>query len=257
MGTSSSYGGNKDNKHLLPDDYIDDNPDVIVVPDVSWQGLKTGMSKHINGTSGSGGIKRISSQYVKASGGAAALLSKSNNGIRSTVNLGNIISGIRHEGSIQTFQKLGIECVGKSVKEIFSKLVNNIAEKSDTKDDSVAKEATIEALGKMYEFVEENGMEIEALDSMPEKLIGQVLCTFVGSYIWGKILNDLEICFEKHADNPMEAIRIEKDMKTYIENIVSVEFNKSELKNTLLTSNSINSCVEKLYQKCFEVLEVI
>lgn len=256
MGTSSSYGGNKDEKKLLPDEYIENNLEKAE-PEVSWQALKTGMSKYINGNSGSTGIKGIGSQYIKASGGAQALLSKSSNGIRGAANIGNILTSIRREGTVQTFRKLGIDCIGKSVKETFSKLINYIAENSDMKDDGVAREAAAEALIQMYEFVEENGMEIESLDSMPEELINTVLCTFIENYIWGKILNDLEICFEKYADNPKEAVRIEGDLKIYIENIVSVEFDKSELKSTLLTSNSISDCVEKLYQKCYEVLEEI
>ena len=45
MGTSSSHGGNKDKKGLLPNDYVK--------PIVSWQATKTGFSKYINGNGGS------------------------------------------------------------------------------------------------------------------------------------------------------------------------------------------------------------
>ena len=65
MGTSSSHGGNKDKKGLLPNDYVK--------PIVSWQDTKTGFSKYINGNGGS--IKKTASNYIKSSGGAGQLFS--------------------------------------------------------------------------------------------------------------------------------------------------------------------------------------
>lgn len=257
MGTSSSYGGRKDRNHLLPDDYTGNENNEEMPSIARWQSLKTEMSKYINGNGSGRSIRHIGSQYVKASGGSSALTSTSSNGIHATTNIGNFFSTIKQEGTIHTFQKFGIEYIGKDVNEILSSLVNFIAEGSDTKDEGVAREAATDALSEIYDFIEENGMTINALDSMPDELMNEVMCSYIENYIWGKMLNELESRLEKYSDDSKESVRIEKEIKTYIENIVKIEFEKSELKSTYLATDSINQSVEILYKKCYEVMEVI
>ena len=135
MGTSSSHGGNKDKKGLLPNDFHEQQP----IPTVSWQATKTGFSKYINGHGGS--IGRTASDYVKASGGTTGLINSSRSGIRGAVNIGKMFSQIQQYGYEKTFDDLGILYQGKSVREICSELINYIAESSDSKEDAAAKAA--------------------------------------------------------------------------------------------------------------------
>ncbi|MEA5009156.1 hypothetical protein [Clostridium tyrobutyricum] len=255
MGTSSSYAGRKDKNNLLPDDYNNNDNNQEVPRIASWQSLKMEMSKYINGNGGS--IRRIGGKYIKASGGSSALIATSTNGIRATTNIGNFFSEIKQEGVINTFRKFEIEYIGKDVNEILSSLVNFIAEGSDTKDEGIAREAATYALSQVYDFIEKGGMTIDILDSMPDELMNEVLCSYVENYIWGKMLNELEYNLEKYSDDPKESVKIEKEIKTYIENVVNIEFENSELKSTYLATDSISQSVEILYEKCYEVMEMI
>lgn len=258
MGTSSSYGGQKDNRGLLPDDYVegeskDNNDDG---KNISWQSLKTGLSKYINGHGGSD-VNHTTRNYVKASGGAQTLVSKSSSGINGAVNIARMFNSIKENGVKWTFEKIGIQYEGNSVEEIYSILVNYIVRKSDSKDDGVAREAATEALFNMYQFVEDNDLNLESLNNISEELMNVVFCSYVESYIWGKILNDLAICFEKNSYDVQKTISMEDDMKTYISNLVSVAFNSNGMKEKIFGDKSIKEGVELLYQKCYEEMEEI
>lgn len=245
MGTSSSHGGNKDKKGLLPNDYVK--------PIVSWQATKTEFSKYINGNGGS--IRKTVSNYVKSSGGAGGLLKSSSSGIRATANISKLFSAIQREGYEKTFESLGIEYQGKSAKEICSDLVNYVSPPSTSKEDAVAREAAINAMSKIYQFIESNELDIKALDRIDDDLMDEVMGTYVGCYIWGRILNDLEYCLEKHSDDIERTLHIEDEMKSYVSSVVDVAFHSPGIREKVFGNRTISAGVEELYKKCYSALE--
>lgn len=251
MGTSSSYGGQKDKNGLLPNDY-DENGEVL--PSSSWKGTKTEFSKFINGNGGSG-IRRTAGNYVRASGGSGALVRSSGAGTRGAVNIGNFFSRVSSQGFTKTFDELGIDFRGKSVEEICSGLVNYIAKDSNTKDDGIAREAATNALVDIYQYMDENKLDFEKMDFAPTELMDCVFCKFVESYIWGKILNDLEICLEKYANDVDKTIGIESEMKLYVSNIVLTAFNSPGMREKIFGNQSAEAGVQELYQRCYQELE--
>jgi hypothetical protein len=271
MGTSSIYDGPKDKNPLLPDDFDDSLPndeipnddnedekqenDAVETPK-PWQAVKTAMSKHINGNGGSNSAKHIAKGYVKASGGSSSLARNSRAGISSTVSLGNILSSIRREGIINTLELLNIQYAGKNVREILSELVNIISFNSNTKEDVIAKKATISALSDIYEYIEKNGMDITCLSSMDQEMIDKILCSYIGAYIWGRMLNDLQSRFEKYSNDAQKTIEIEKEFKLYIDNTVKVEYRKCNLKDASFRSKDVNEIITNLYRQCYNTLEV-
>lgn len=245
MGTSSSHGGNKDKKGLLPNDYVK--------PIVSWQATKTEFSKYINGNGGS--IRKTVSNYVKSSGGAGGLLKSSSSGIRATANISKLFSAIQREGYEKTFESLGIEYQGKSAKEICSDLVNYVSPPSTSKEDAVAREAAINAMSKIYQFIESNELDIKALDRIDDDLMDEVMGTYVECYIWGRILNDLEYCLEKHSDDIERTLHIEDEMKSYVSSVVDVAFYSPGIREKVFGNRTISAGVEELYKKCYSALE--
>lgn len=245
MGTSSSHGGNKDKKGLLPNDYVK--------PIVSWQATKTEFSKYINGNGGS--IRQTVSNYVKSSGGAGGLLKSSSSGIRATANISKLFSAIQREGYEKTFESLGIEYQGKSAKEICSDLVNYVSPSSTSKEDAVAREAAINAMSKIYQFIESSEIDIKALDRIDNDLMDEVMGTYVECYIWGRILNDLEYCLEKHSDDIERTLHIEDEMKLYVSSVVDVAFHSPGIREKVFGDRTISAGVEELYKKCYSALE--
>lgn len=251
MGTSSSFGGVKDRKSLLPDDYSESEERQH---SKTWKGTRTQLSRHINGNHGSG-IERTASNFVGASGGADSLLAKSNAGIKGAINIGNFIYKVYSQGFIKTFSELGISFNGKSVMEIFSLLVNYISSDATTKDDNIAREAAIDATSKIYEYIEIHELNFEVLESVSVESMDFVFCTYVEQYIWGKILNDLEICLEKNEKDIDKIIEMEKELKTYVSHITSVAFNSEGMRNKIFGQKSIEEGVRELYHRCYEKLE--
>ncbi len=245
MGTSSSHGGNKDKKGLLPNDYVK--------PIVSWQSTKTGFSKYINGNGGS--IRNTVSNYVKSSGGTGGLLKSSGSGIRATANISRLVSGIQRDGYEKTFESLGIEYQGKSAREICSNLVNYVSAPSASKEDAVAREAAINAMSKIYQFIEGNGLDIRSLDKIDNDLMDEIVSTYVECYIWGRILNDLEYCLEKNSDDIEKTLQVEDEMKLYVSNVVDVAFHSSGVREKVFGNKTISAGVEELYKKCYSALE--
>lgn len=245
MGTSSSHGGNKDKKGLLPNDYVK--------PIVSWKSTKIGFSKYINGNGGS--IRNTASNYVKSSGGTGGLLKSSGSGIRATANISRLFSAIQRDGYEKTFESLGIEYQGKSAREICSNLVNYVSAPSASKEDAVAREAAIEAMSKIYQFIENNGLDIKSLDKIDNDLMDEVVSTYVECYIWGRILNDLEYCLEKNSDDIEKTLQVEDEIKSYVSSVVDVAFHSSGVREKVFGNKTISAGVEELYKKCYSALE--
>ncbi|HHP1041744.1 TPA: Qat anti-phage system associated protein QatB [Bacillus thuringiensis] len=261
MGTSSIYDGPKDRNPLLPDGFdeeyepldLDETENQNDSLESLWQTTKTAMSQYITGKHSNRG--RIAKSHTKALGGANNAARSANSGTKSTVSLGKILSSIVTEGIHQTLNNLKISFSGKSVEALFSQLVNEVSRHSNSKEDIVAKNASIEALSQLYEFVEENEMELESLDRIDEKFFNKVMSTFISSYLFERLLNDLQSRFEKYAQNIDVATAKEREMREYIYEATEVQLKEINFSQIDYKSQSVESFIEGIYRDCYEVLE--
>lgn len=252
MGTSSIFNGRNDRNPLIPDDYDGntDNEDSRIEP-VKWQTVKSDMSKYIRSGGSYGTSRHIAQQYVKASGGAHRMAMQSVSGKKAAASFGHFFNSIKEHGIEETLHHLGIEFTGKSINEVFSRLLDALAPDSDTKEDIVAKEAVEAALEGVYDYVEENGLDIGKLNSMPVDLANNALCEYIGSYIWISMMKDLGSRLEIHLENSSNAHETEQEFKDMILEIVKVEFEK---KGDIVNQN-VASAMTDLHEQCLKVLE--
>lgn len=257
MGTSSSFGGKKDKKSLLPSDYnpteSDNQPEVNSEP-ITWKGTKSGFSQYINGNGGSG-IRKTAGNYIRASGGSKSLMKNSTSGISGAVAIGGLVNSIVKNGFQNTLDNLGVTYIGKSVESILSSLVNQIVSNSNTKEDCIAREATVNALVDMYDYIEKNNLDFNHLDNVPEDFMDCVFCSYVENYIWIKILNDLEICLEKYAEDITKVVEIEREMKEYVSNVVYATFNSDGIRAKVFEYRTLEAGVQEMYLSCYCELE--
>ncbi|MEJ8767451.1 Qat anti-phage system associated protein QatB [Oceanobacillus sp. HCA-5259] len=257
MGTSSIYNGPMDNP-LLPEGFEDEYEEFMNVDDQelegSWQETKKVISQYITGTIKNQG--RVLRNYVKASGGARASANRAVSGRGSSIRLGQLLSGIVSEGIIKTLERLKIEYKGKSAEALISEMVNVISPRSNTKEDIVAKNATIQALSQLYEYITENNMDINSLDNMNDEMFNEVMSLFVSNYIFEKMLNDLQSRFEKYAEDSHTALEKERELEEYIKESVNVKLNKVSFNELNYNESSIDSIISEIYIECYEVLEV-
>lgn len=281
MGTSSIYGGPTDKNPLLPegfeDEYINDedsdksNPDHETEEEEgkpndeeekqkkellngSWQETKKAMSQYITGSSSSKG--RVASNYVRATGGSKSASNQAVSGRRATIQLGRFLSSIAQDGIYKTLENLHIDYIGKSVETLLSEIVNLISPNSNSKEDAVARNALIEVECKMYEFIVENGLEIESLDNMNEAIFDEIMSSYVTAYIFERMLSDLQSRFEKYADNAQVALQKEKEFREFIQISVELRLNDVKLSKLDYQDKSIDRLIRDLYTECYRVLEV-
>ncbi|SDH21605.1 hypothetical protein SAMN04489735_101659 [Aneurinibacillus thermoaerophilus] len=258
MGTSSIYNGPKDRNPLLPEGFEEEYEESLDKSAKetlgSWQETKKVVSQYINGSINN--RSRILRNYVKASGGARNSANRAISGRNSNIQLGRFLSSIISEGIIKTLESLKIEYKGKSVEALLSELVNVISPNSNTKEDIVAKNATIQALSQLYEYIEENNMDINALDKMNDDIFNEVMSSFVSNYIFERMLNDLQSRFEKYAENSQVALDKEKELEEYIKESVNIKLKKVAFNKLNYNDPSIDSIIKQIYIECYEVLEV-
>lgn len=280
MGTSSIFYGPKDSQQgLLPYDFqSDDNsgnikdldtdntvnqgsetdkPSVTIPQTtIPWATVKSNLSKFsssynsIGNSSKNDRIKKIVGQHVKASGGAGRLASRLSTGISSGNKLFDFLSGLSTSGYQRTFENLQISLKGKSQKEVFSQLVKELSGPSNTKDDIVSSKAMQAALSEIYDYLERNEMDFEALDNMTEELVAQCMEAYITELVWGTLLNDLGCRIEKYAEDAKSAEAIESEFKEYISNTVTVEFKKN------YNNSNPHKFVSTIITKCYENMEL-
>lgn len=274
MGTSSIFKGPTKNKPLIPPDYNDgqeipdgnekktEEPEGQVyepnnIPTVTWSTVKSDFSKYIKAKSNNNGrgisLKTVARQYVRASGGARAIISQAKSGISSGKALISLFNSLSSVGLKQTLNDLHIQLNGKSLNKLMSKLVNAVSPDSATKEDIVAKKATQDALAHVYDYIERNELDVACMDKMPQDLVDESMCSYLESYIWGLMLKDLASRIEKYESSPTKAEEIEKELKGYTKGIVEVEFNKDK---TIFQKSPVES-VAILMEKCFKAIEGI
>ena len=250
MGTSNIFDGNNDRNPLLPDDY---QPESQTGSNISWKTAKTSMSKYISSGGTRGTAKAILRDYIKAGGGARQMMSAATSGINSARNIGSFFSGVAQNGILPTLSELGVQFEGKTIQEVFSQLINLMAPNSDTKEDITARIATQAALRDLYVYIEQNSLELDALNHIPQDIIDKALKSFFKEYIWANFMKDMESRIEQYMDSTDSAFDREKELKDTIKAVVDVEYRK----HTELLSKSIDEAVRHLMEKSLKSLEGI
>lgn len=277
MGTSNIFNGPKDSSsNLLPYDYQPDSdgkvdtssPDEVPTsslrPDVDvpssdfhpWQSVKGEISRLSSSynslpyKSRQEKIRKVASHHIKASGGSAKIMQSALSGIATGGSLFGFFSNIATKGYTDTFSSLNISTQGKSAKEVFSQLVNAISKSSNTKEDIISREATTAALSELYDYLDRNDMDLDALNEMPLELVSLCEITYITEWIWGKIFSDLGSRVDNKASDDETAANIEQDFKEYIRSTVEIQFNKSG------THSNPRDFVASLFAQCYKAMEL-
>lgn len=235
MGTSSSFMGPNQNP-LLPDDFNDN----------SWQNAKSELGKFINDTGGN--PSRLFGKYVKASGGNSRLANYSIGGKTGFKNTVNLFNQINKEGLNKTLEAFRISAQGKSLQEIFSELANQIAPTGSSKEEAVARQATLDTMSSFYRLVDEQNIDLEVFDSISGNIFDDLLCEYFVNYITGLLLKDLGYGVEKYADDPLLLEMKEQELRDYVDSSIYVMLKNSKL------NQSPQKIIDKVFNDAFEIV---
>jgi hypothetical protein len=268
MGTSSMYGGysngNSQGNPLLPndfdenennndennnDDHTEENQNSkenkVSDKNVSWQTAKTSMSKVASGKST---INKAVSNYVKAYGGAKSASKTAKSGIGTIINIGQFVNNVASQGFTQALEKYNIDYIDKSAKDVLSELINYLAPSPITKEDSIARKALIDTMEQLYELLDKENLEI---DNINNETLNFIIPKYVECYVYERIINDLGSRIETASLNSTQAIKIEQDIKDYINAKVDIAFKGKDFGVMSFTKNE----VESLYNQCYTIME--
>lgn len=288
MGTSSMYKGPSGNP-LLPSDFEDtlltDNKDYNeeehqenekeqiddINPDVdsnstastnesessnedisnkkAWRNAKSFMSRIASGNSSN--YRRGLSSYVKAYGGASKAAKSASSGTKTTVSLGRFISGAYGANVRNVLEGYKIDYEGRSAVDILSELINFIAPIPVTKEDSIARKALIRTMEKLYELIEDENNDISTLEKIDKDVLDKIIPIQIESYIYERLLNDLGYRIETNSETPSDAIKLEKEIKEYIQALVETTLKGTDFSNFRFMEKE----VEGLYNQCYLVME--
>ncbi len=271
MGTSSMYGGpssgSSQGNPLLPSDFDDENTespgnegeenqenqnndntnqDKTTDSNVSWQTAKTSMSRVASGKSAN--IGKAVSNYVKAHGGSKIASKSAKSGIVTISNIGGFINNVTSNGLTEALKSYNIDFQDKSAKEVLNELVNHLAPSPITKEDSIARKALLITMEQLYELLDSEGLNIDNIDSSTFEFI---IPKYIESYIYERLINDLGSRLESNSETSKQAIKIEQEIKEYINSKVEIAFKGKDFTTMVYTRNE----VESLFNQCYTIME--
>jgi len=258
MGTSSIYEGPTDKNPLLPDDFEDEVSEDQKIHkdnklDHPWKNTKTALAQFITGRSSNKG--RVVRSYVKALGGSSNAAKTAKAGSIATINLGRILSSFVENGIDHTFNQLKIDFRGKSVQSLFSELINIISPNASSKEDIVARKASTNALSQIYDWMDENDLDISTLENIDNGLFDSVMNIFINDFIFERLLKDLHSRFEHHSTDVIEALEKENEMRDYVKSSVDVKLKDTSFSNLNYQQENIEIIMEAIYKGCYDAME--
>lgn len=288
MGTSSSHTGPTDGPGLLPSwanagdqddgssapndgaDGADNSSDgdssdsganevASASPSGLWRGAKSAMTRYAGsggGSSNSGRLRSSASNYVKAKGGSRAAASSAASGKVSARSIGGFLASVSKSGIQNTFQAIGLrDVIGESTEAVFAALVDRLAPSGATKEEAAARSATLEVMAYLYETVIQEGGDIATLETMDEATIESVVEMGVAGYIYNMWLEELGISIEKRAVSETQAVKLEHEVRDYVNSCVKLELNDKSPIDINWDGQEGRRIIDQVYSDAYSVLE--
>lgn len=258
--------GNNQRNPLLPDDFNDGgegennneaeqnqgqgNEQVNNnVNDNKWENTKRHFAKLASGNSKN--IGKGVSNYVKAYGGSKSATKNAISGVRTTISLANFLASASTNSIKETLESIDIDYKDKSIVEVLNDVINYLAPTPITKEDSIARKALIITMEKLYELIENETIKFDLDGKLDVKILNEIIPLYVKSYIYERLINDLGSRIEANTINSASAIKLEKELKDYINSKVEIAFKGKDMSKTSFSKKE----VESLYNQCYNVME--
>jgi len=148
-----------------------------------------------------------------------------------------------------------IQTEGRKPKEILNDVINILAPVPDLNDNSVARKALVSTMSIIYEKLDDEDKDISLLDLLDFDITNMLILKYIEMFIYERLIRDMGCKIEQKAKNSDFAIKIEKELKDYIESKVSTMLKDKPLSVINSKTKNVYTLVEELYQQCYKVLE--
>lgn len=284
MGTQSSYGGPGDRQPLLPswalDPVVPAGPDdgsadsdspsptpaqpAVPQPQTTpaprtqrWNAARRSISSVVRSGGGGGRMGRAARRYVSAKGGARKAARAAKSGRRATAALGGFLGDVARSGFREAAVRLGIAALlGNDAQTVFAAIIDAIAPDGATSEGAAARRAVSDSLWQLYDRYSLDTADLSRLDSMDVAAVREALEASITTYVYTRWLQEVGIKIEEWAMSEAQAVRRERDVKAYVQDLVRLDFQEMDVLSMDWTSRKARDFVERQYVAAYSVFEV-
>lgn len=220
-----------------------------------WRNAKGSMTRCVGGNGER--FSNAAQSYVKAKGGGKRAAAAAVYGRASTVAIGRFLTDVVSHNTKYAIQQIGLEyTVGQDVDTVLAGIVNALAPDGAALETSAARMAVNDVLDKLFlKFVDESD-DITSLDQLSANDVCWALKQCVISYVYNRWLQELGQKIEAGAVSPTNAINLEKQMYSYIEQAVNFDIKEADMLTLDWTGEKGQAIVGGLFQEAYSFLEV-
>lgn len=193
--------------------------------------------------------RAVASYVSKTAGGSRQAAKRMKSERTAGSRLGNILSMASTNGIREVIKNLNLNSlVNRPVADIYAALVDVICPQGGDLDDSIARDAYIEAIGEVAE------MELGDLEQPSIDTITTIMECFISNAIKNRIMNAIATKVITLPDNVRAVQNIEGQLKDFIRGAVSDAIAN---KGNVFPTNQMNKTIDSLYERSFVVLEAL
>lgn len=281
MGTSTAYGGQSGGTPLVPswlgsdaggappappDEGVPDGdapasvpaappnrPAFLPVADPNrFTGARTNFTRFANsGGSDRASLGRAVSRYVStASGGARQAAQRMGASRGAGARLLGFLSDAQARGTREALRTLNLESLaGRPIDEIFVGLADHICRGAGTVDEGIAREAFVETI------IELATLGVTDLDALTPEQMHTVFELYATHAIEARLCNDIGAKAVTIPADAQTALRVQAQLRDFIRRAVSDALTAARAETPTLTSGSVQSFVDAVYESAFGILQ--
>lgn len=230
-------------------------PTPTAAPRAYWAAAKRRLGSVGSGGGGRAGIARAGRAYVRARGGARAAASSATSARGATARLGGFLSDVANRGVGPALESLGLaRFIGRGAHEVFAAIVDALTPEGADLEQSATREAIEQTLAALFEqYVGVDG-SVVALEAMTSDAIRTAVEASVAASIFNRWLGDLERMLEEKAVTAAQAVRLERDMESYIRDTVKLDLKDTDPLTTKWDGAEGSEFVERIYREAYSIL---
>jgi hypothetical protein len=229
-----------------------------ILPNIAgapWKLARRAMTSAVKKGGTSARLRLAGRRYVSAKGGAKKSASTAVAGRAATARIGNFISDVSARGFADAARTLGLQnTVGQKVEVVLAAVINAIAPPGTNNDDAIARRAASETLREVFEKhgVEESGLD--ALNAMTPADVADTIELSVAAYVYQRWLFDLSQRIEQNAVSETEAVKLERDVKTFVAGLVKLKLDGNQALQVDWNGAQGKKFVQDIYEAAYKLL---
>jgi hypothetical protein len=193
---------------------------------------------------------------VRARGGSRQAAQSAGSARGATARFAGFLSSLPSAGAAAAARVLGLASLaGRSASDVLATITNAIAPAGATLEDSAARQAIAETLAGLHEKwgVEEGGLE--RLQAMTQADVRSAIVESVGAYIFYRWVLELGLAIERSAMSAVEAVALEKEMRSYIRDTLKVDLTNTDVLTVDWNGEQGHQIVEKVFTDAYALIE--